>query len=429
MRAGWNSGPDASPRAWFVCSVLLVLMILSHLDRAILALMVEPIKADLGLSDSRFGLLFAAFAVFHAILGLPTGRWIDRRSRRAALTLGLSLWTAATMACGFVTGFGQLLVARVMVSAGETTLTPAGTSLIADLFPPARRGLALGIFTSGIYLGSALALVGGGLLLQHLTPGGLVVGPVHLSGWRTVFVVAGLLGFPALALLLLLREPPRADDHATVPASIMETLRVAGQIRRALLGHFFGFALISFAANAVASWLPAYLHRQFGWGPGTIGPIYGVVLIAFGPVGTISGGLLCDALKRRGRDDAPLIIGVLSVLGTLPFAIMLPFAPSGSWAVGAAAGFVFFTSFNWAMAPGALAAIAPNRMRAQAVSAYLLVSNIVGVGLGPLVLAYASDHFGLRAAIAGAIPCALLFGGTILWITRKPFVTAVKHPT
>src|ERR1700733_436117 len=182
--------------AWFACSVLFLGCTLAFMDRAVISLFVIPIQRDLHLSDTQISLLLGfAFAAFNALFGLPVARWIDGGRRRSIAALGIAVWSIAAASCGLATNFWQLFLARVGLGAGEASVTPAGVSLLADLFPPRRRGLALGLFYPGLFVGGASALILGGMLWRALgdRPISLpLVGALH--SWQVILILVGALG-------------------------------------------------------------------------------------------------------------------------------------------------------------------------------------------------------------------------------------------
>lgn len=209
-----DAAAQAYPRplyAWYACAVLLLAYIFSFIDRTIVSLLVIPIERDLGINDAGMSLLQGfSFALFYALLGLPIARLVDARDRRVVVAAGIALWSIMTAACGLAGRFWHLFLARVGVGAGEAALLPGATSLLADYFPPERRGLAMGVFAAGIYLGAGLALVIGGLLL-HLLDGTRLALPLlgALHPWQTVFIAVGAPGLVVALLMLSLREPER----------------------------------------------------------------------------------------------------------------------------------------------------------------------------------------------------------------------------
>src|SRR5882762_9883216 len=199
--------------AWFACAILFLGCTLAFMDRAVISLFVIPIQRDLHLSDTQISLLVGfAFAAFNALFGLPVARWIDGGRRRTIAAMGIAVWSVAASSCGLAANFWQLFLGRVGVGAGEAAVTPAGVSLLADFFPPSRRGVAMGVFYAGIYVGGGCALILGGLLWRSLGDRQIMlplVGTLH--SWQVVLILVGALGLLVAPLTMLIREPERLD--------------------------------------------------------------------------------------------------------------------------------------------------------------------------------------------------------------------------
>src|SRR6266849_7130940 len=203
-----------SPKvAWFACSVLFLGCTVAFMDRAVISLFVIPIQRDLHLSDTQISLLVGfAFAAFNALFGLPVARWIDGGRRRTIAAMGIAVWSVAASSCGLAANFWQLFFGRVGVGAGGASVTPAGVSLLADFFPPSRRGVAMGVFYAGIFAGGGCALILGGLLWRSLGDRQILlplVGPIH--SWQVVLILVGALGLLVAPLTMTIREPERLD--------------------------------------------------------------------------------------------------------------------------------------------------------------------------------------------------------------------------
>src|ERR1700686_2042900 len=202
--------PDSLRYAWDVVFVLMLCYALSFIDRQILSLLVAPMKRDLHISDTRVGLLQGfSFALFYTLAGLPLGRIADTRNRRNLITVGILAWSALTAACSAAKNFWALFFTRMGVGAGEATLSPAAFSLIADYFPPGRLGVALSLYSMGIYVGSGLAFIVGGEVVQHLARQPVLTLPLlgTIASWRAAFLVVGLPGLLVALLVRTIREP------------------------------------------------------------------------------------------------------------------------------------------------------------------------------------------------------------------------------
>ena len=198
-------------RAWTVVAILLATAVLSYTDRQVLSLLVDPIRHDMGISDTQISLLLgSAFAVIYGIAGIPLGYLADRISRRNLIFCGVSIWSLGTIACGFSQNFGEIFASRILVGLGEAALSPAAISLISDYFPPSRRGTAVGFFLSGIAMGSGVAILIGGGVLHAIELGTLAATPLAgYAPWRMVLLVIGGPGLLWALVILLIREPVR----------------------------------------------------------------------------------------------------------------------------------------------------------------------------------------------------------------------------
>ena len=197
---------------WMVVAILMIAYVFSFVDRQILNLLVGPIRRDLGISDTQMSLLMGfSFAIFYTILGIPLGRLADRVSRRGLITTGVLVWSAMTALCGFAYSYWQLFLCRIGVGVGEATLSPAAYSMIADYFPPERRATAISVYSMGIFLGSGLAFLLGGLVIKFAVAQGTMALPLigEVRPWQLVFFVLGGSGIVFSLAFLLVREPPR----------------------------------------------------------------------------------------------------------------------------------------------------------------------------------------------------------------------------
>ena len=404
--------------AWYIVFVLMVAYTLSYIDRTIVDLLVGPIKADLGLTDTEFSLLRGlAFAVFYTLLGIPLGRLADQRHRGRLIAAGIALWSIATALCGAARSFPQLFAARMAVGVGEAALTPAAYSMIADSFPPERRGRAFGVYASGIYVGIGLAIIIGGLVVQAVSAQPSVNLPLlgEVRAWQAAFLVVGLPGLVVAAWILTIREPIRrvqpGDAHAPTFRAAFAFL---GAHRGLFLAHFTGFALLTLLFNAITAWIPAYLTRVHGYAPGQIALSYGPTLLVFGSAGIFCGGWFADRLRKHGRVDAEIRAGIVGALCLWPFAATATLMPDAPLFFVMLAPLVFFASFPFAPAAAALQLVTPNRLRGQVSAVYLFVVNLTGIGLGGTITALLTDGLfgrddavGYSMALVGVVAAPL----------------------
>ncbi|MDE0365860.1 MAG: MFS transporter, partial [Gammaproteobacteria bacterium] len=268
--AGSRPQPDSGAQAperrlvypWYVVVILMLAMVVSFIDRQVITLLVEPIRTDLGISDTKMSLLMGfAFAIFYVTMGVPIARLSDRYSRRLIIAAGIFLWSVATAACGLARSFAQLFTARVFVGVGEATLTPAAYSMIADYFPPNRLGRAIGVYATGVYIGSGLALVLGGAAIRLITQSGFMDLPLvgTLVPWQLTFIVVSIPGLLIVLLMMFtVREPVRKNLAETTEASIpiREIARFMWTNRGTFGSIFFGYATGGMAFYGFMGWVP-----------------------------------------------------------------------------------------------------------------------------------------------------------------------------
>lgn len=416
--------------AWYATVVLMVAYTLSYVDRQILSMLVEPIKADLGVSDTQIGLLQgAAFAVFYTLAGIPLGRLADRGDRRRIVAAGIAVWSLATAACGLARTYGALFAARVGVGVGEAALGPAAYSMLADLFPPERRGRAVGLYSTGVYLGIGLAALVGGELIGALSGRPPVVLPLvgEVAAWHLTFLAVGLPGVVVALWAATLREPARrgaAPARAVVPWHEVRAFLRANAATFA--AHFGGFSLLTLLFNAVVFWYAPYLVREHGLAPAEFGARLGVTLAAMGAAGIYAGGAFADGLRRRGVADAELWSGIVGALGAAPTGILAVTAASGAASLGWFAAFMFAASFPFAAAAAGLQNVTPNRLRGVVSAAYLFCVNLAGIGLGSFLTGFVNDRVYADPARVGEsmawiVGIAAPLAALVLLAGRRPY--------
>jgi len=346
------------------------------MDRQLLAIFAEPIKRDLGLSDTQVAVLYGvSFALFYAFIGLPIARLADRSNRARIITWSLVLFSAMTGLCGLAGNFWHLLLARIGVGIGESGTGPASHSLIADLYPPGRRSTAMAFFSLGPHLGIVLAFFIGGSLAEIL-------------GWRHVFLIAASAGIAlAAAAKLLLKEPPRTGGPEVVAP--WEACRALWR-HRTLRHLFAGASVITAADYALLGWLPAYLIRSHGLTLGETGAVLALVVGVGGGIGTVISGLLADHLGRR---DPAWRLRVVAIAWIISAPLWLIVFSKQSDVLMYSALVLAGSMIAFHMGPTfatVQSLVAPNA-RAFAASLLLLIANLAGLGLGPLIVGILSD--------------------------------------
>jgi predicted MFS family arabinose efflux permease len=351
------------------------------MDRQIVAILVEPIKHDLMLSDSKIGLLYGfAFAVLYTTTGIPIARFADRADRTRVINWSLILFSVMTTICGLAFTYWQLLFARVGVAIGEGGTNPPSHSIISDLYPVSRRSTAMAIFSLGPHIGILLGFLIGGWVAQ-------------LWGWRVAFAVAGLGGLLVASLSFkFLHEPKRgwADDiDVSEPPSGYEVVR--SLMRPASLRHLWaGAAIFSIAAYANFGWLPSFLIRSHGFKTGAAGALLALVLGLVGGFGTFLGGRLADHLGDRNPTWRLRVVALALTVASFFWAMVFLATNSVVMLVlliipGGLLGFFLGPTF------ATVQSLVDPAMRAMAAAFLLFVINVVGLGIGPIAVGALSD--------------------------------------
>jgi MFS family permease len=415
--------PVPPARAWFAVGILFALTILSYLDRSIIALMIEPIKADLQITDIQISLLQGlAFALFYAVASVPMGWLADHFPRPMIIFCGASIWSLATAACGLSRSFAQLFVARIAVGAGEATLSPAAYALTADLFPPRKLSFALGVLAAGAAVGGALAFVVGGLVVSWAE----TVPPIFgLRSWQLVFVIVGLPGLLVAPFVFLIKGVPKAKSESPNPLApaphygkwLMKNL---GFILPLSLG--VGFQCV--VAIGVAAWTPSYLGRHFGLAVANIGLTVGLVQGIGGVIGFAGGGWLVDKLVARGV-RAPhstyltVCAALMTIVGVTAFGlgVSLP-------VLFVMLGFLHLLMPVTGPALAQLQMFTPHMYRARTVALFMLIFNLVGMIIGPSSVAlYTERVLGGPEHVGTGIALTVLTFGPLacvcLWISSR----------
>lgn len=442
----------SEPYAWSVVALLCLGGMISMLDRQVLILLVEPIKASLQISDTQVALLQGfAVALFYGLLAVPLGRLADRGKRTTIIATGALFFSLSTMAGGFALSFGALFVTRLCVGVGEATLTPAGSSLIGDYFPPQKVSRAMGLFVGSGFAGSGLALVIIGACLAWLTANPDIGFPLigRLADWQMVFIAASLPGIAFAAAMLCVKEPPRrqglaiarenfrdnfSDNAGASGADTASLAEVATFVRRnfRMLGPILlGLPLVAAGQFGLNVWTPSFFIRTYGWTPSEIGPVLGLMISIISTSGVIAGGWLADRQLARGHTDANLSISMFGALCAAPFILAFPLAGDANLSLILLGPVLFFGVMPFGAGPAAIPILAPNRMRAQLMAVYLLFANLLGAGLGPWLIATFTDSVlqdpnAIRWSIAIVGTSVILAGAVISGLGARAVRTATR---
>lgn len=433
-----EAAPGAAYRA-YILFILVVVYTFNFIDRQILSILAVPIKAELGLSDTQIGLMSGlAFALFYATLGVPIAMFADRTSRVRIMAIALSLWSAMTAVCGLAQNFLQLFLARLGVGVGEAGGVAPAYSIIADYFPPRERARALAVYSLGIPIGSALGIVLGGILAE-------------LLDWRAAFF---LMGFAGIALApvfwLTVKEPIRGRFDIAKPPPVEAPLAFVLSIFAVLVRKpsfwllSVGAAFSSMMGYGLILWLPSFLVRSFGT---ELGPFfsflpaflipedatpvryaayfYGAILLVGGTIGIYAGGSLADRYGQERKSVYALLPGVAFFL-TVPLLVTGLLTPTLGLAFIVFMG-VQALSLVW-LGPviTAFQHLVPPHMRATASAIFLLINNLIGIGVGQTVTGLMADllrsQFGdesLRYSLLAGSSFYIVAGTLMMIVSRR----------
>lgn len=409
--------------AWTTVALLSFLYFVSFIDRVILALLVQPLKADLGLTDLQLGVLFGpAFAIFYALVGLPIARVADRGWRVGLIAVGALTWGVCTVASGLVNSYAALVALRIGLAIGEASLTPATYSLIGALFPSERRVLAASIYSAVGIAGASASYVLGAIVIQFSAIHPLVIAGEAVSTWRLVFFIVGLPPIVgAFVLILLVREPQSERPSSNKLDSIRNVFRSHAAMYIPL---FCGAGLLQATNAAFAAWGPEHLRRDLGWAIDKAGTFYGLT----GLVGAAAGVLIVPAAARlwqaRGHKDSVISAALLSgAVGGFAAAAAPMASDAGTFlALSALGAFGLYGSSTGLVV--AMQILAPAEARATLVAILVLCITLLGQAIGPPAVPMLSDHFvagdGLGQAMTSVAVAASVIGLAILASARKP---------
>jgi predicted MFS family arabinose efflux permease len=362
----------------YMLAILVLVNTFNFVDRNIVSVLLNQIKADFSATDEQMGLLTGAvFMVVHSVMGIPFARWADRGSRRTVVAIGLTVWSAMTALSGFARSFTMLVFLRMGVGIGEASGAPASHSMISDAFPPERRARALAIYGLGVYLGIMFGYLAAGFVGQAL-------------GWRLTFVV---LGAPGLLLALVVRftvpEPRRSSDTGA---------HTLGEVLKFLMGQR-SYVLLLFAASfhaasaySVAIWSPTVLIRVHGYSLGEVGTALGLLTGIVGGAGGLLGGIWADRLSKVDRRWYARLTA-LAAFASVPGAAGFALAGNAPVALLCFAPLIFATGIYTGPIYAMNQFLAKPRMRAMSVAIHLFVVSIMGGGVGPWLVGRLSDTF------------------------------------
>jgi MFS family permease len=402
---------SGEPRTWLMLVLLTLGYALAMVDRTVVVLLIGPLQHDLHLSDTQFGLLQGAtFALFYVIAGLPIGALIDRLPRVLIVSAGLALWSSATILSAFASGFGSLFVARTAVAVGEASLSPAAFSLLADTFPKARLGRAIGIFSMGAAIGSGVAYFIGGALLGaqrghadfHLP----LIGALHI--WQLAFLIAGAPGILLALIFGRLSEPLRRTAHRPANGDQPSWWSFFLGNRRVLLLVFGATGSQTLLLYAFMTWAPAMLLRDHHIPGAEVGLILGLASMVFGIAGFWSGGYLADRWWKAGRPSAHMSVGFWAHVLILPLGLIAALATPIALVVPALCLLNFLQVGVGPSTIAGLQLMTPPDLRGRTSAILMMAATLCGVGVGPLTVAVLNDYvFGSQHDVGRSLACVV----------------------
>jgi MFS family permease len=406
----WTS--VSSGRGWSALALLSMLYILSFIDRLILALLIDPVKQDLHVSDVQIGLLIGtSFAIVYSIAGLPIARWADVGNRKLLIFVGAVVWGTSTAAAAYANSFYDLMLLRIGVAVGEAALTPAAMSLISDMFPPSRRALPISIYVMVGVCGGSGAMIAGAAVLQlvsHIGADLPVIG--GLAAWRLTLLLVGL---PAILFALIIpfalpnppRQPLPQGESAKTRDIVAHYRANAGAYAGAYAGFYVVTALISSVNFSILTWYPTHLIRSYGMSASNAGYLFGL----FGVSASLIGGLLLPYGARRfvarGRFDGPMVVALGVCIVSTPLLVIALLAPSATASMAVVMAPLILQIGLGILFASTAPLLAPGHIRGQLVALYYLVLTLVGLGIGPTLVAAIAEHV---AVAHGSISYALV---------------------
>lgn len=401
--------PLARGAALYGLAILTLLNFLNYVDRYILAAVLPRIKVDLSLSDFQLGLLTNAFLIAYFATAPVFGRLGDRLRRTPLISVGVAVWSAATAATGVVRSFIQMMTARAVIGIGEASYATISPALLADYFPPNRRGGVFSIFYVAIPVGSAIGFLLGGFLDQRY-------------GWRTAFFIVGLPGLALAVLALTAPDPPRGVlDTPADRAAVAEGrhLSAAAALRALLRNRLYSFTVLGYAAYTFAvggfgTWMPTYLQRVRGLELARADYVVGAITVVAGLGGTFVGGFLADRLRPRVRNADLLVSGVSMLLAAPASWLALSIAEPSAYIAA-----FFATEFLLFLSTGPINVVLISSVavssRAEAMAASIFTIHLLGDAVSPPLIGWLADRHGLADAVL-VVPVAIAASSAI-WLT------------
>ncbi len=400
-------------RASYALAILTFINLFNYIDRWVISAVVEPLKLDLGLTDTQIGFIGTGFILVYALTSPIFGSLGDKRARPPLIAIGVAIWSVATAMAGFARGFWTLLISRSTVGIGEAAYGTIAPALLSDQFPIEKRGRVFSVFFAAIPIGSAAGYILGGLADQHL-------------GWRAAFWIAGFPGLLLSLLVLLVKDPPRGqNDLGHVP-------RVSGNAYRDLLHNrpyilsVLGYAMYTFALGGLGFWMPAFLERARGMARSDATVTFGLIVVVTGFVGTFLGGWLGDLFLKRTRQSYLWVSGIATLLAAPLTLIGLTSHHKPLYLTMIIIAEVLIFMCTGPINSAIVNVVSPLE-RATAVGLSVLVMHFLGDIPSPPLIGAISDASSLDRGIL-VVPVAVLLSGLIwtyaAWSTKEPEVSS-----
>jgi len=396
--------------------------------------LVVPIKEDMGLTDFEISFIQGwGFVLAYIIFSIPFGRIVDKVNRVRVLIGGIIIWSIATAACGFSKNSWQLVLSRSGVGAGEAALTPASWSIISDLFPVEKRSFPMSIYLMGPYIGQGLSLLFGAQILRIYNEPVTLFEGIIVQPWQIIFLIIAVPGIILGLFMFSLKDPERKEgltgdreENESIREVFSYIIKNIGAYMPLLIGSAFIIVLL----YGLQSWVPTFLHRIHGWEHTRIGDQYGLVALFAGSLGVISGPVFERYLTKLNYNPPIIILCIitsiaLTILGPITFlSLSSDIVLIGIFITS------FFITFPLALFATSLQNITPNQYRGVVSGLYVFTVNIVGYGLGPMVVAFFTDKvFKSEMAIDLSMATMFLICGPIsffiFYFGRKPFARAL----
>ena len=435
-----------SPRYWVLVFGLLLISVYAFVDRAVLSLLVDPIRQDLGASDLQMSLLLGlGVALFAAGFMIPSGHLVDRYNRRTIIFFASVIWAAMTVVCGTAHSMEQLFIGRAGVGIAESVIAPASLSLIRDAVPARSRGLAFSLYAMGPMLGAAFSLLVGGQILGLAAAGTFsdwsLLG--QLAPWQCTLIIIGAMGVPFSLLLLFAPEPARpsvaVEKQIDSDGFVKSTAAALSHMRANLSIYVPLILFVTFGAMSnfsKASWGPSLIGRTWEILPQNVGPMMGMIVLPFGVGGLLFSGFVLRWLTVRGRDirSYGLYAAVFTAIGMVGMGL----APSLSFALVMIGVSSFFFGASYPVGASTLAEVTPVHLMGRVTAVYFIFQSLLGQALGPFLVAFGSERiFSGRTALAnsfalwtglfgvGMVIAAIILRNTLRARSGEPAISAM----